>query len=76
MFREQFKAIDEQSGQAIANQPYRIELADGSIIRGVTDELGKTTTVMTAEPQSAKLYWESLPQTDPDITDDGLDGGC
>jgi hypothetical protein len=51
-------------------------MADGSVIRGVTDEFGKTATVMTAEPQSAKLYWENLPPADSGFTDDGLDGGC
>lgn len=76
MFREQFKAVDEDSGQVLANLPYRIELGDGSIIRGVTDEAGLTVPVMTADPQSAKLYWEPLPVADAGVADDGLDGGC
>ncbi|MCE1239529.1 MAG: type VI secretion system tip protein VgrG [Azonexaceae bacterium] len=76
LFHEQFKAVDEQSGNIVANQPYRIELADGSEIRGVTDEFGKTTMVMTPDSQSAKLYWENLPPVDASFTDDGLDEGC
>ena len=75
-YQEQYKAIDQISGESIANQPYRIELADGSVIRGVTDDLGRTGQVATADPQSVKLYWENETPVPDQITDDGLDEGC
>ncbi len=38
--------------------PYRIVLADGTELTGRTDREGKTEAVMTADPQSVRLYWE------------------
>lgn len=76
IYQEQFKATDNVSGESVANQPYRIELADGSIIRGVTDDMGRTEKVATADPQSVKLYWDNLAPSEEGFTNDGIDGGC
>ncbi len=54
-----FRAVDEQTGQAIAGLPYRIVLADGRPLRGVTDENGHTEYITGSDPASATLYWEA-----------------
>lgn len=57
-FDEQFRAVDEKSGKPVAGLPYRIELEDGSQVRGVTDAEGHTQRVSTPSPQNLKLFWE------------------
>lgn len=54
-----FRAVDEQTGQPVAGLPYRIELSDGSTLRGVTDSDGNTERVSSNDPATAKLYWEA-----------------
>lgn len=55
-----FRAVDEQTGQAIAGLPYRIVLADGRTLRGVTDKNGHTECVTGSDPATATLYWEAV----------------
>jgi type VI secretion system secreted protein VgrG len=57
---EQFRALDMNSNKPIVGQPYRIEMQDGTILRGSTDEFGKTQQITTADPESIKVYWEAL----------------
>ncbi len=59
LFSEQFRAIDKTSGKPIADQNYRLVLADGSEIRGQTDKDGLTQRVSSAQKESVKLYWET-----------------
>lgn len=59
LYSEQFRAVDKASGKPIANQRYRLVLADGSEVKGQTDENGLTQRVSTAETESIKLYWET-----------------
>ncbi|WP_229260489.1 PAAR domain-containing protein [Duganella alba] len=54
-----FRAVDETTGQPVAGLPYRIELPDGSIVRGVTDQDGYTQHVSSHTPDTVHLYWET-----------------
>jgi uncharacterized Zn-binding protein involved in type VI secretion len=54
-----FRAVDETTGAPIAGLPYRIELPDGSTIRGVTDDDGNTERVTSDHADTIKLYWEA-----------------
>lgn len=69
-FDEQFRAVDS-NGQPVPGLPYRIELADGTAIRGLTDGEGKTLRVATESPEELKLSWEAA---DPD--EEHEDGEC
>ncbi|MHC4058665.1 type VI secretion system tip protein VgrG [Yersinia pseudotuberculosis] len=55
---ERFQVLDKNSGQSKAYIPYRIEAADGSIIRGVTDENGYTQGHYGVDTQSIKIFFE------------------
>jgi type VI secretion system secreted protein VgrG len=59
LYSEQFRAIDKTSGKPIADQSYRLVLADGSEIRGKTDKDGLTQRVSSAQKESVKLYWDT-----------------
>lgn len=75
LYREQFRALNQITGEAVAGMPYRMELADGSVLSGVTDENGKTEAVSTSDPQAIKLYW--IAKTDSDsLEHDDLTEGC
>jgi len=52
-----FRAIDEASGTPLAGLPYRIELPDGSTLRGVTDTDGYTQRVTGHDPATVHLHW-------------------
>ena len=64
MCHERFQAINSLSGQPVEGMPYRIELSDGRVLRGRTDEEGRTLAVTTTDPQALKLFWE--PQAHPE----------
>ncbi|MGA5657452.1 type VI secretion system Vgr family protein [Rahnella contaminans] len=55
---ERFQVQDKASGQPKPYIPYRIETADGTTIRGVTDENGYTQGHHGVDPQSIKLFFE------------------
>jgi uncharacterized protein (DUF2345 family) len=38
--------------------PYRIELPDGTVLRGVTNAAGYTERVTGHDPATVRLYWE------------------
>ncbi|OJU83582.1 MAG: hypothetical protein BGN93_07100 [Acinetobacter sp. 39-4] len=50
-----YKAND-LSGQPIANKKYVMLLEDGSVIKGVTDNQGKTQRIQTEGPQKVSVY--------------------
>jgi hypothetical protein len=54
---EQFRAVDKDSGQPLADLPYQIELPDGSLLRGTTDSEGRTERIAGADPASIKVVW-------------------
>ncbi|KFE51930.1 DUF2345 domain-containing protein [Pseudomonas syringae] len=53
-----FQIKDSTTNQPKANVAYRIEVADGRVIRGVTDENGFTQQVYSREPQKIQLFFE------------------
>jgi hypothetical protein len=55
--------LDEITGEPVAGQRYRIEFADGRIVRGRTDALGLTRRVMTEAGVGLKLFWEAKPHS-------------
>ncbi|WP_395403489.1 PAAR domain-containing protein [Pseudoduganella sp. UC29_106] len=54
-----FRAVDESTGEPVAGLPYRIELSDGRILRGVTDAGGYTQRVSHHEALTMSLHWEN-----------------
>lgn len=54
-----FRAVDEHTGEALPDMPYRIELPDGSSLRGRTDADGYTERVNGHDPAMVRLHWES-----------------
>ncbi|MFT4064500.1 type VI secretion system Vgr family protein [Paraburkholderia sp.] len=52
---EPFALVDNVTGLRIANQPYRITLEDGQIIKGMTNDAGETALVLTDTPQFATV---------------------
>ncbi|WP_407352144.1 hypothetical protein [Luteimonas sp. R10] len=55
LFDEGFVLKDKATGDPLPNVPYRILLKDGSYLDGVTDELGRTYVVGTAEIEALAL---------------------
>lgn len=56
---EAVQAIDEATGEPVPGLRYRLELSDGSCLRGTTDENGMTQRVATGpDIKVLKLYWE------------------
>lgn len=54
-----FRALDEHTGKPVPDMPYRIELPDGSTLRGVTNVDGYTERVGGHDPATVRLHWES-----------------
>ncbi|MFX1739217.1 hypothetical protein PXJ20_29955 [Paraburkholderia sp. A1RI_3L] len=52
---ERFILSDGITGRPVANRPYRIELADGQIVEGVTGEQGETSLSRKDVAQGLKL---------------------
>ncbi|HEY0062020.1 MAG TPA: PAAR domain-containing protein [Telluria sp.] len=56
---EAIRAIDEVTGLPVAGLRYRLELSDGTCVRGTTDEQGMTQRVATgSDIEVLKLFWE------------------
>lgn len=55
-----FRAVDKGTGAPIAGLPYRIDLPDGTSLRGVTGEDGRTQPVQHHDPATVTLHWETL----------------
>lgn len=54
-----FRAVDRTTGKPVPGMPYRIELSDGSSLRGVTNAEGYTERVTRHDPATVRLHWES-----------------
>jgi hypothetical protein len=54
-FDQVFQALDQRTGQPIANTPYRITLESGRVFLGVTDDQGRTQKVGADRAQTATL---------------------
>lgn len=53
-----FRVVDKSTGQPKAFIPYRIETADGKVIRGVTDENGYTQSHYGLDPSNINFFYE------------------
>lgn len=53
-----FRAVDAASGAPLHGLPYRIELPDGSVLRGSTDADGYTQRVTGHDPATVHLHWD------------------
>ena len=61
LFDAAFILKNKETGEAIANHPYRIKREDGSFEEGITDEHGHTHLVSSANPESLVLELITLP---------------
>lgn len=59
VYFERFRILDEVTGAAIADLAYRIERADGSSLRGVSDAEGYTERVVSDSAVPLKLYYDA-----------------
>jgi type VI secretion system secreted protein VgrG len=75
IYKERLRAVDSVSGKPVPGLPYTLELADGTLIKGVTDDLGQTEQIKTADMQNVKVFWNTPHDsgTDEDI---GVTEGC
>ena len=48
--------VKDADGLPVSGLPYHIELPDGSIQHGITNELGQTHVITGADPEELKLY--------------------
>ncbi len=55
-----FRAVNRRTGEPVADMPYRIDLPDGSTLRGVTDAAGYTERVTGHDPATVRLHWEGV----------------
>lgn len=74
MYSAQFRATEAASGEPLSGLAYRIEVDDGTIVRGMTDERGRTLRIATAGPQQVRLFWEEQPADEWSPSDGGE--GC
>ncbi len=65
VYDEAVQAIDQASGNPVVGLHYRVEMPDGSVLRGVTDADGKTMRVATRGSVPLTLFWGDDPE-DPD----------
>ncbi|MBB1199830.1 type VI secretion system tip protein VgrG [Enterobacteriaceae bacterium 89] len=54
----QFRVVDTTDNQPKSHIPYRIETADGKIIRGITDENGNTQAHYGLDPAAINMFFE------------------
>jgi type VI secretion system secreted protein VgrG len=74
IYKEQFRAVDKETGLPIADLAYAISLNDGTRFNGRTDRDGKTQTIMTAEPAILKIQWND--ENEDSCDDTTSDEGC
>ena len=74
LFQEQYRAVDQHSGAGVADLPYRVVLADGSVVSGRTDERGRTQKISTTDPQALKLFWDSVDEIATADSSNGVEG--
>jgi len=56
LFDEQFRVLDQESGEPMSYYKYRIENSQGEVLaRGITDQNGHTTRVHTSGSQQIRI---------------------
>ena len=58
LYSQQFRIIDERTKEPRAFVPYRIEVSDGEIIRGISDENGYTERIYGMSKKNVKIIIE------------------
>ncbi|MGD7129008.1 DUF2345 domain-containing protein, partial [Ralstonia pseudosolanacearum] len=61
LFEQQMRAINERTGDPIANLPYKIVTEGGDVHYGTTDIEGKTIRVPTIKSEKVTVFWGELP---------------
>uniref|UniRef100_Q47E10 Rhs element Vgr protein n=1 Tax=Dechloromonas aromatica (strain RCB) TaxID=159087 RepID=Q47E10_DECAR len=64
VFDEQIRALHSETGQPIAEMPYKMVTGDGEVFYGFTDQEGKTMRIGSAEPSTVKVYWGEMPPSE------------
>jgi type VI secretion system secreted protein VgrG len=62
------RAINEVTGDPIAQMPYKLQTAEGEVYFGTTDDEGKTIQVKTISQQGIKVWWGAVPSLREEIT--------
>lgn len=58
MFNLSFILKDKQTGDAIKDTKYSLKLSDGTVLEGVTDENGKTESILSEKSGGVDLFVE------------------
>lgn len=61
-YSARYTLLNERTGAPLANTPYTIKGANGQVVSGKTDALGRTLTVRTEKQDSLEL---GIPETQP-----------
>lgn len=69
-----FQLLGDQTGQPLANVPYKLTLADGTEVLGHTDSHGHTEKITSDHPAIATLIAPYYAFNDTEDTD--ADDGC
>jgi type VI secretion system secreted protein VgrG len=64
-FNDPYVLRNKITGEALKNHPYEITRADGSVIKGVTDELGKTSVQRSNDVETVLI--RVLPRSKPTV---------
>jgi uncharacterized protein (DUF2345 family) len=75
LFDEQIRAVSALTNQAVVGQNYVATLPDGTTVKGVTDEHGKTLRIASAASEEIKVAWLA-PVEAEDFPDVPADEGC
>jgi hypothetical protein len=60
LFDEQIRAINQLTGEPIADLPYKITTASGDVQYGITDAEGKTARVATITAEKIEVEWGAV----------------
>jgi type VI secretion system secreted protein VgrG len=61
LFAQQIRAVNEATGEPIAQLSYKMETGDGDVFYGDTDDDGNTIQTRTVSQQAVKVWWGVLP---------------
>ena len=57
LFDQQVRAVNQLTGEPIAQMPYKLTTAGGDIQYGMTDEYGKTSRIATVGQEDVRVEW-------------------
>ena len=56
-FDQQVRAVNQLTGEPIANMPYKLTTASGDVSYDMTDQDGKTSRVATVGQEVVRVEW-------------------